>query len=43
MSSKLHLTKWKTYFSQFDDKFLKIEEVEKLIHYFEFKIWAVLF
>ena len=25
MSSKFHLSKWKTYFSQFIDKFLKIE------------------
>ena len=25
MSSKFHLSKWRTYFSQFIDKFLKIE------------------
>ena len=38
MSSKFHLSKWKTYFSQFIDKFLKIEEVEYLIHYVKFKM-----
>ena len=38
MSSKLHLSKWKIYFSQFIDKFLKIEEVEYLIHYVKFKM-----
>ena len=32
MSSKFHLSKWKTYFSQFADEFLKNEEVEYLIH-----------
>ena len=32
MNSKFHLSKWKTYFSQFTDKFLKIEEVQYLIH-----------
>ena len=32
MSPKFHLSKWKTYFSQFIDKYLKIEEVEYLIH-----------
>ena len=37
MSSKFHLSKWKTYFSQFIDKFLKIEKVEYLIHYVKFK------
>ena len=31
--SKFHLSKWETYFSQFIDKHLKIEEVEYLIHY----------
>ena len=43
MSSKFHLSKWKTYFSQFIDKFLKIEEVEYLIHYVKFKMWLALF
>ena len=33
----------KTYFSQFIDKFLKIEEVEYLIHYVKFKMWPALF
>ena len=41
MSSKFHLSKWKTYFSQFIDKFLKIEEVEYLIHYVKFKMRSV--
>ena len=35
MSSNFHLSKWKTYFSQFIDKLLKIEE--DLIHYVKFK------
>ena len=43
MSSKFHLSKWKTYFSQFIDKFLKTEEVEYLIHYVKFKMWPALF
>ena len=44
MSSKFHLkTYMKTYFSQFIDKFLKIEEVEYLIHYVKFKMWPALF
>ena len=38
ISSKFHWFKWKTYFSQFIDKFLKIEEVEYLIHYVKFKM-----
>ena len=38
-SSKFHLSKWKTYFSQFIDKFLKIEEVEYLMHYVKLKMW----
>ena len=37
-SSKFHLSKWKTSFSQFIDKFLKIEEEEYLIHYVKFKM-----
>ena len=41
MGSKFHLSKWKTYFSQFIDKFLKIEEAEYLIHYV--KMWPALF
>ena len=43
MSSKFHLSKWKTYFSQFIDKFLQIEEVEYLIHYVNIKLWPALF
>ena len=43
MSWKLHLSERKTYFSQFIDKFLKIEEVEYLIHYVKFKMWPALF
>ena len=43
MGSKFHLSKWKTYFPQFIDKFLKIEEVEYLTHYVKFKIWQALF
>ena len=31
MSPKFHSTKWKTYFSQFTDEFLKNEEVEYLL------------
>ena len=37
MSSKFYLSKWKTYFSQFIDKFLRIEEMEYLIHYVNLK------
>ena len=43
MTSKFHLSKWKTYFSQFIDKYLKIEEVEYLIHYVKFKMRSALF
>ena len=43
MSSKFHLSKWKIYFSQFIDKYLKIEEMEYLIHYVKFKIKFPLF
>ena len=42
MSSKFHLSKWKTCFSQFIDKLLKIEELEYLIHYVKFKMWPAL-
>ena len=38
MSSKFYLSDWKTYFAQFIDKFLKIEEVEYLIQYVKFKL-----
>ena len=38
ISSKFHLSKCKIYFFQFIDKFLKIEEVEHLIHYDKFKM-----
>ena len=43
VSSKFHLSKWKTYFSQFIDKLLKIEEVEYLTHDVKFKMWRALF
>ena len=43
MSSKFDLSKWKTYFSQFIDKFLNNEELEYLIHYVKFEIWPALF
>ena len=43
ISSKFHLSKWKTYFPQFIDKFFKIEEVEYLIHYVKFNMWQALF
>ena len=39
MNSKFHLSKWKTYFSQFTDTFWKIEEVEYLIHYAKIKVF----
>ena len=38
MSSKFHLSKWKTYFSEFTDMFLKTWEEECLIHYVKFKM-----
>ena len=43
MSSKFHLSKCKTYFSQFINKYLQIEEVEYLIHYVKFKMRPALF
>ena len=43
MSSEFYLSKCKTYFSQFTDKFLKIEEVGFLIQYVKFKMWPALF
>ena len=43
MRSKIRLSKWKTYFYQFIDKCLKIEEVEYLIHYVRLKMWPALF
>ena len=33
MSSEFHLSNWKTYFSQFIDKFLKNEKVVYLLPY----------
>ena len=38
MSSKFHLSKWKRYYSQFIDKYVKIDEVKYLIHYVKFKM-----
>ena len=38
ISSKFHLSKFKTYFSQFIDKLLNIEEVEYLIYHVKFKM-----
>ena len=43
ISSKFHFSKWKTYFSQFIDDFLKIGEVEYLIHHAKFNIWPASF
>ena len=43
MSSKFHLSNWKTCFSQFIEKFLKTEEFENLIHYVKFKMRPDLF
>ena len=40
---KIPFIQMKRYFSQFIDKFLKIEAVEYLIHYVKFKMWSVLF
>ena len=40
---RILLSEWKTYFSQFIDRYLKIEEVENLIHYVKFKMWPALF
>ena len=37
MSSKFHLSKRKRYFSEFIDKYLKIEEKKYLTHYVKFK------
>ena len=36
MGSKFHFSKWKTYFSQVTDKFLKLEEMKYLIHHAKF-------
>ena len=33
MGTKFHFSQWKTYFSQFVDKFLKFELMKFLIHY----------
>ena len=41
MGSKFNLSQSKTYFSQFIDKFLKLEEMEYLIHV-KFKMWLAL-
>ena len=41
MSSKFHSSKWKTCFPQFIDEFLKIEQVEYLIHYVKFKMLSL--
>ena len=35
-------SKWKTYFSQFIDKFLQFEEMKYLIHHSKFETWLVL-
>ena len=43
MSTKFHLSKWKTYFSQVIDNFLKIEKVEYLSYYVKLKMWPALF
>ena len=36
VGSKIHFSHWETYFPQFIDKFLKLEEVEYLIHHVTF-------
>ena len=36
-STKIYLSNWKIYFYQFIDKYLKIEEMEYLIHYVKLK------
>ena len=33
LGSKFYFSKWKTFFTQFIDKFLKFEEVEYLTHH----------
>ena len=43
ISSKFHLSNWKSYFSEFIDKYLNIEEVKYLIHCVKFKMWPALF
>ena len=43
VNSKFHVPKCKTYFPQFINKFLKIEEVEYIIYYVKFKMWLTLF
>ena len=40
---KIPLSKWKRYFSQFFDKYLKIGEVKYLTHDVKFKVCPVLF
>ena len=42
MGSKFHISQWKTYFTQFTDKFLKLEEIEYLVHYIKFEMWPAL-
>ena len=36
-TTKIYLSNWKIYFYQFIDKYLKIEEMEYLIHYVKLK------
>ena len=40
---KILFIKMEKIFSQFIDKYLKIEQVEYLFHYFKFKMWLALF
>ena len=42
LGSKFHFSKWKTYFTQFIDKFLKFEEMEYLIHHVKVEMWPAL-
>ena len=42
MDSKFHFSQWKTYFSQFIDKFLKFEEMEYPIYHIKFEMWSAL-
>ena len=40
--SKYYFYQWKTYFTQFIDKFLKFKEMENLIHHVKIEMWPAL-
>ena len=42
MGSKFHFSQWKTYFTEFINKFLKFEEMEYLIYHVKVEIWPAL-